>query len=688
MACGVLCRAPKSAAVFLNEGKGEAMRRMKRGFTVVFLVGILSGAGIVPTMQPVAVAAPRAARGFVANTGFSQAPSRRGSVGHVVHRAASHVQSGLDMKLLLSVGLARKYLSTRTGVCGAHCWSDVHSDRFARGTTWTKTLQTPALLKPSLLALRRSKPEQVSGVAGLQSLAALELPASAFPTDAQIDISGDLPNADSDSTDTDWFRGNHSATYTSLGRSDGYYEEARWSPPGSGGDIYLHYQASVFASAIGAASANSDGVTFSEATAGAAHADCGLQIPGCTLVAYSSTVSNVPYQEIYASFSVNNVLVEISGDILPSASQLARDAYDQALNTLISTAYTTVVAATGGQPDTSPTTTPIASATSATSTAPTSTPSAVPTPSPVSPVSTPTPVTPAQITISSLQTLDRGNQSSSVYYRNPTQLQLRYTETGITSGERGQVVFVISSHIGKLLSYTDPITVQAQGSVRVEVGGAITPGRKRLQATITFGATHASTSSTFTVFDPGGFRLFPNSQVAPLRHTFAARMESNQTAQHEGGVLHLDRRSFAQEGRQTGYFESFGLAWPSLGKRAVVLQNDLVSIYGSPQQAQSAFYAQRNGYDSVITCGSCKFKTVAIARSKVGIGDCCSAIYATSERSGFQEDEVFFVRAKVLVQVWTSLAHPLNRKAATRSVLAQFGASKALDAVASEQQSF
>lgn len=137
-------------------------------------------------------------------------------------------------------------------------------------------------------------------------------------------------------------------------------------------------------------------------------------------------------------------------------------------------------------------------------------------------------------------------------------------------------------------------------------------------------------------------------KAAPVRKLGEARVESDSQAQKD--FLHLDTRTYAQEGRQSGFYEDEFLSWPNQGKNAAILQSDLVSIYGTVQQAQSAFYAEKQAYRALKGCGSCSVAVAQVGPSKLSVGDaCCGAIYASATKSGLIV-EFFFSRGAILVQ--------------------------------------
>jgi hypothetical protein len=176
-----------------------------------------------------------------------------------------------------------------------------------------------------------------------------------------------------------------------------------------------------------------------------------------------------------------------------------------------------------------------------------------------------------------------------------------------------------------------------------------TVGRKTVTTWVYVGKYHGASAVTFTLYHPKSFLLSNKLHLGEYRKLNAGRIESNQAAQSNKGILHYDSKTFAQEGRQTGYYEQWGLDWPSISGHKLVLLTTMVSIFQSPQQANAAFGAQLNGYGVLAAgCDTCDF-TVRAVSTGAFVGD-QRAIYDSLFTDGFVISEVFFVRGNVLVQ--------------------------------------
>jgi len=211
-------------------------------------------------------------------------------------------------------------------------------------------------------------------------------------------------------------------------------------------------------------------------------------------------------------------------------------------------------------------------------------------------------------------------------------------------------------------------------------------GRKILAVWIFLGKFHAFASKAFVRFDPARFRLGSNNHLAQMVSILQGRIESDDQAQHEKGVLHFDKRSFQQEGRQTGYFESMGLTWPTISGNHTGILDTLVSIYGSATQARAAFGAQAGAYDLLVSgCDTCNF-TVQRENTHAFVGDCCQAIYDSVFNDGYLISEVFFVRGQVLVQDWLGFQAPVSHSFIAGAAKAHVFSAAILDRVAWFQQ--
>jgi hypothetical protein len=205
---------------------------------------------------------------------------------------------------------------------------------------------------------------------------------------------------------------------------------------------------------------------------------------------------------------------------------------------------------------------------------------------------------------------------------------------------------------------------------------------------VQIGRFRASRSTFVTVLDPSGFQERPDPGPGGVAKVRVARVENDQQAQHEEYILHLDRLSFREEGRQTGYYETVDLRWPSLDKSQVAVQADLVSMYASTWQAQAAFDAQLRVYELAQQQG---VPHLSLWRLKLParLGDCCEAAYWIKTSYGLWVEETFFVRGQILIQHSTWFAgHTFSRQVAQAVVDTFTSSSKTLDWIAWRQEQF
>jgi len=155
--------------------------------------------------------------------------------------------------------------------------------------------------------------------------------------------------------------------------------------------------------------------------------------------------------------------------------------------------------------------------------------------------------------------------------------------------------------------------------------------------------------------DPTVFKLDvtafpPNSSIT------VSQVETNDLASGKDILVsHLDPKSFADEGRLTGYYEQATQLNPdSSGQNHPVFTVYLVSIYGTSAEATAAFNAQKAGYDLVVAHPTSSIQTSAIPLTPGKYGDGgqeAEYVNVSSSASGIlDESELFFARGPVLVQ--------------------------------------
>jgi hypothetical protein len=155
--------------------------------------------------------------------------------------------------------------------------------------------------------------------------------------------------------------------------------------------------------------------------------------------------------------------------------------------------------------------------------------------------------------------------------------------------------------------------------------------------------------------DPASFKLSASS-FPPGSKMEASRVESNAAAQ-KSILIHWDSKTYADEGRLTGYFEK---AWTNTtdaaGNNHGVFTAYLVSIYETSAQATAAYKAQLHGYRSAKSHPTHTMQTSRVKLSPDEIGSPSSealwaSILASNDGTTFDQNELFFVRGPVLVQV-------------------------------------
>jgi hypothetical protein len=104
-----------------------------------------------------------------------------------------------------------------------------------------------------------------------------------------------------------YFKGNHKASYASLGLQAGHYERASWTPSGATSAVTFRYQGALFASAAAATAALQDGVTTVQTQVGNPPTDCSNTGFSCKAFAYGYQNGD---SEGYNVLQVNNCLIE------------------------------------------------------------------------------------------------------------------------------------------------------------------------------------------------------------------------------------------------------------------------------------------------------------------------------------------------------------------------------------------
>ncbi|MBV9279932.1 MAG: hypothetical protein JOZ41_07615, partial [Chloroflexi bacterium] len=147
----------------------------------------------------------------------------------------------------------------------------------------------------------------------------LRVPASAF-SPAAINSNYDYAERATDA-DQDWFMGNHSAKYETLGFVTGYYERADYQNStncqNSTGATFIcfRYQGSAYGSTAQAAAAYQDGVSATQRFSAVSPQDCTSNGVPCTLLGYADQDGSV---EVYAILQVSQCLAEIAATAPPT----------------------------------------------------------------------------------------------------------------------------------------------------------------------------------------------------------------------------------------------------------------------------------------------------------------------------------------------------------------------------------
>lgn len=293
----------------------------------------------------------------------------------------------------------------------------------------------------------------------------------------------------------------------------------------------------------------------------------------------------------------------------------------------------------------------------------------------------PVPPTP-HLAIVSLRTYDGNHRSRALYVHHPVGFFVRYHLVAASVRTPGIAHFTVHAGARTLGSYQLPLLPRAAGNLSLHVNPLPHVGAGTLAVQLQLGAHVATATHAFAVFDPAGFRVRPVAEVSQIR---VARVESNQQAEDEYYVIHPQNLSYAAEGRQTGFYESAELSWPSRDQSEAAMQADLVSIFGSPRQAQDAFATQVAMYQQMAAQQS---KKVAIHALRLDgtMGDHDASFIATAHY-GVSEVEIVFVRGQVLVQHWVYFAGVPPTDLLNTMMRAAEATSKGLDRLAWLQQS-
>lgn len=139
-----------------------------------------------------------------------------------------------------------------------------------------------------------------------QSGSSMRLPDSAFAP-ATVNSQYDYTET-SAQADTNYFAGNHSVSYESLGGTDvGYYERADWSPAGTSDTVYIRYQGLQFTSSTDALNALQEGVNTVQKQTNQTASDCSHGSIRCDTIVYQYKGGDV---ERYDVLQVNQCLIE------------------------------------------------------------------------------------------------------------------------------------------------------------------------------------------------------------------------------------------------------------------------------------------------------------------------------------------------------------------------------------------
>jgi hypothetical protein len=158
----------------------------------------------------------------------------------------------------------------------------------------------------------------------------------------------------------------------------------------------------------------------------------------------------------------------------------------------------------------------------------------------------------------------------------------------------------------------------------------------------------------------------------------------------ESLILHLGLRSFATEGRVTGYFADSGVRnMDTHGINHAVFTRYLVSMFPSVVQATTAFTQQRDGWDTAINdpTSSINGRLVPVT---LQVGDQMSkGIYEAQLQSSSGTgnlSELLFQRGPYFIEVWQAMLQ--KDKATYSSVDRPFllSLAKTLDTIASGQR--
>ncbi len=209
--------------------------------------------------------------------------------------------------------------------------------------------------------------------------------------------------------------------------------------------------------------------------------------------------------------------------------------------------------------------------------------------------------------------------------------------------------------------------------------------------TPTPGSTPTPTATPLPVqlLNPTAFALSPWF-FPPPASVLASQVESNDMTAADRSILHLGTRSFAAEGRVTGFFADSGVR--NLDPRGVshpVLTRYLVSSFPSIAQANSAFTQQRVGWDAAINDPTSSVNGQVIPVSlKVGEQMSMGIYEAQVKTSAGTDvlDELLFQRGPYFIELWQEMLQQDVAKYAAADRTFLLSLAKALDTIASGQR--
>jgi hypothetical protein len=238
-----------------------------------------------------------------------------------------------------------------------------------------------------------------------------------------------------------------------------------------------------------------------------------------------------------------------------------------------------------------------------------------------------------------------------------------------STGTTGQATHTPASHsTSKQVTTKQPTSHSTQVSTKQATSHSTHVSTRQANA-------HSSQVSTKQpAIPPAAFSL-PASAFPPgtriVRSSVASNVEAETTA-----ISHLSSRSFAQEGRLTGFYVNTMQS----NKTHPIFTQYLVSIFHSSQQAAAAFAAQRSAYAHLAQTFPKEYVAMAPAHQ---IGDQTSLFdHRTSvKKVGFHTLELGFIQGPVYVQVAQSYLES-DKRFEQRAFPFMFHIASRLDAVA------